>query len=259
VRHGELELYYQPKIDLASRRAAGVEALVRWNHPSLGSIAPAEFIPIAEQSGLILPIGDWVLRTACEQSRAWADLGLPIAVNFSPLQFEKPNIVEEIAELLLETGVSPEMIELELTESMIIQNPEKVRSKLCRLKDLGLTIALDDFGTGYSNLQYLRRLPIDTLKIDRSFVADIPFDADAVAVARAIIGLGRSLGFNVVAEGVEQVGQAEFLAGEGCSLAQGFLFAAPMAPNDCRNWLVRSSEFKGQGTGLVLGAAHRVA
>jgi EAL domain-containing protein (putative c-di-GMP-specific phosphodiesterase class I) len=267
VHRGELELHYQPKIDLASRETAGVEALLRWNHPSLGAIAPGHFISVAEQSGLILPIGDWVLRTACVQSRAWADLGLPptsIAVNFSPLQFEKPSIVEDVQEQLSDTGAHPGALELELTESMIIQNPEAVRSKLCRLKDLGISIALDDFGTGYSNLQYLRKLPIDTLKIDRSFVADTPFDTDAVAVARAVIALGRNLGFTVVAEGVENVGQAEFLASEACSLAQGFLFAAPMSARDCTEWLIQSSskrseQFVDRGELARVMARHRLA
>ena len=226
----EFYLLYQPKIDLASGRIIGVEALLRWQHPGLGLISPERFIPIAEETGLIIPIGEWVLRTACKQIRAWRDLGieLPIAVNLSACQFRQRNLAQRIHDILLETGAAPQCLEIEITESDVMENAESAIATLDELKARGISISVDDFGTGYSSLSYLKRFPLDVLKIDRSFVRDIAVDSDDAAIVEAIIALARSLEIKVVAEGVETESQKAFLDRAGCDFAQGYLFSPPV-------------------------------
>lgn len=228
----ELRLLYQPKIDLASGKIVGVEALLRWQHSSLGSISPERFVPIAEETGLILPIGEWVLRSACRQIRAWRDVGieLPVAVNLSACQFRQRNLAATIQRILSETGVPPQCLEIEITESDVMENAESAIATLDELKARGISISVDDFGTGYSSLSYLKRFPLDVLKIDRSFVRDIVVDSDDAAIVEAIIALARSLDIKVVAEGVETPDQMAFLNRSGCNFAQGYLFSPPVEP-----------------------------
>ena len=227
----EFQLYYQAKMDLGSSRVTGMEALLRWQHPDLGMVPPAQFIPIAEETGLIGPIGQWVIRTACLQNKAWQDRGLPsirVAVNLSPRQFTDDNLAKSIAAILKETGMNPNCLELEITESMIMYNVEKTMQKLIALGKMGIRIAIDDFGTGHSSLAYLKRFPIDTLKIDRSFISDLPGDAEDKAIAAAIITMGKSLDLTVVAEGVETRDQLDFLRAHGCDEFQGYYAHKPM-------------------------------
>jgi len=231
---GEFALHYQPKIDLRTGRIAGTEALIRWN-PGHGSglISPATFIPLAEETGLIVPIGEWVLNTACAHHKTLQEAGLPpmrVAVNISARQFEPRSIVKLVREALLASGLDANLLELELTESLVMQNPEDVIKVLHDLKDMGVHLAIDDFGTGYSSLSYLQRFPVDRLKIDQSFVRDIGKDPNDAIIARAIISLGHSLGLAVVAEGVSSIEQLAFLRENGCDEMQGYLFsrAVPM-------------------------------
>lgn len=229
-RH-ELTLHYQPKIELSSGRIIGAEALVRWHHPQIGLIHPIEFIPLAEETGLILPLGEWVLAEACRQQVSWKNAGLTdlkIAINMSPRQFRQEDLSERVAAIFAETGASPGHVTLELTESMVMQDVSSTLVALRALKNLGLSISLDDFGTGYSSLSYLRRFPIDELKIDKSFINDIHENPDDAAIASAIIAMALSLGLSVVAEGVEKKEQAELLRNMGCSQVQGYYFARPM-------------------------------
>ena len=224
-------LHYQPQVDLESRALVGVEALIRWEHPEQGMILPSRFIPLAEESGQIIPIGDWVLQTACRQAKQWLDAGhaLPVAVNLSARQFRQCDIVEKIEKVLTEVGLPPELLELELTESMVMHDPERAVTALRRLRDMGVKVSMDDFGTGYSSLSYLKRFEIDKLKIDRSFVSALPHDAYDQAIASAVIALGKSLKLRVVAEGVETLGQLGFLQAQGCDGIQGFYFSRPVA------------------------------
>jgi diguanylate cyclase (GGDEF)-like protein/PAS domain S-box-containing protein len=232
IERGELRLHYQPKIDLATSRLIGAESLVRWQHPSMGLVSPAKFIPVAEDSGLIVPLGEWVLRAACEQIRKWRDRGLEpkVAINVSARQFQQQNLAEVVLGAVREAGVDPACLELELTESAIMKDAEASVSTLDRIKSRGISIAIDDFGTGYSSLSYLKRLPLDVLKIDRSFVRDITTDHNDAAIVRAIIGLARSLGIKVIAEGVEDEKQLAFLNANGCNYGQGYLFGRPIEP-----------------------------
>ncbi|UCV12351.1 EAL domain-containing protein [Dechloromonas denitrificans] len=228
----QLVLHYQPQVDLPSGRVVGLEALVRWQHPERGMIPPADFIPVAEESGLILPLGHWVLRTACEQARAWLDQGIDlgeIAVNISALQFRQPEFAQSVKAILDETGLPASRLELEITESVVMHSADSSISVLNELKAMGVKLAIDDFGTGYSSLSYLRRFPVDRLKIDHSFVADVESDGDAASLVSSIIALGRSLGLNLVAEGVESPGQAAFLRDMACERVQGFHFFRPVA------------------------------
>ncbi len=227
----ELYLAYQPKIDLATGKIAGAEALLRWNSPELGSVPPAAFIPVAEETGLILPIGTWVIRTVCAQVRRWAEEGLPglpISLNLSARQFRQPDLVESVGEILAETGIDPKLLELELTESMLVENAENAIGLMRRLKALGITLSIDDFGTGYSSLAYLKRFPVDALKIDRSFVKDIPNEKDDMAITCAIINLANTLQLTIVAEGIEKAEQAIFLRGQNCHLGQGYYYGKPI-------------------------------
>ncbi len=229
-RH-ELQLYYQPQIHIVSGEVIGMEALLRWKHPELGLVSPAEFIPLAEDTGLIVPIGAWVLRTACAQNAAWQTQGispLRVAVNLSSIQFKQPGLVTTVSEALRDAGLDPRYLELELTEGTILRNDDDVVKTLQDLKSLGTYLSIDDFGTGYSSLSYLKRFPIDTLKIDRSFVNDITTSNDGEAITSAIIAMAHSLKFSVVAEGVETEEQLKFLHKKGCNIAQGFLFSPPV-------------------------------
>lgn len=228
----QLLLHYQPQIDLLSGKIVGVEALVRWNHPERGMIPPGDFIPIAEESGLILPIGHWVLKTACQQARTWLDQGInpgDMAVNISAHQFRQPEFAKSVRAVLDETGLPAEYLELEITESAVMHSADSAVHTLAELKAMGVKLAIDDFGTGYSSLSYLRRFPIDRLKIDRTFIADLESDADAASLVSSIIALGQSLGLRLVAEGVENAAQADFLRGKACERVQGFHFHRPVS------------------------------
>ena len=234
LEHAEFRLHYQPLIDLASGRVVGAEALLRWPQPDARMVSPAEFIPIAEDTGLIVPLGAWVLREACGQARAWQAQwpGLRIAVNLSARQFRQQDLVAMIAHVLSDTGLDPSLLELELTEGMLLHDVEDAARTLARLHAMGLRLAIDDFGTGYSSLAYLKRFPIHTLKIDRSFVRDIDTDPDDAAIVTAIIAMARGLNLTVTAEGVETAQQAAFLGSLACAQVQGFHFGRPMPPED---------------------------
>ena len=235
LERDELSLHYQAQLDLASDRIDGVEALLRWQHPELGAVSPATFIPLAEESGLILPIGRWVLRTACAQNVAWQRAGLPpvrVAVNLSPRQLADPDLLAEVRDVLAETGLAPGLLELEVTESSVMHHVERALAVLGELKAMGVRLAIDDFGTGYSSLAQLKRFPIDTLKVDRSFIRDLPADAEDRAITEAIIAMGRTLGLTIVAEGVETREQQQFLRDRACDQMQGYGFARPVPPGD---------------------------
>ena len=230
LERGQFHLEYQPQLDLASGKVVGMEALLRWQHPQLGRIAPASFIGLAEEMGLIIPIGDWVLRTACAQVRAWQLAGhgpLRLAVNLSARQFKQRNLLHAVAQALAETGLAAAHLELELTESMVMHDVEQATAIMANLKALGVQLSIDDFGTGYSSLAYLRHFPIDVLKIDKTFVSDITHGDDA-AIVRAIISLAHSLRLKVIAEGVETPQQLAFLRQHDCDQMQGYLFSRPL-------------------------------
>jgi diguanylate cyclase (GGDEF)-like protein/PAS domain S-box-containing protein len=231
----ELSLHYQAKLNLSDHSISGVEALLRWNNAELGAVPPSRFIPIAEETGLILPIGRWVLRTACEQATVWQRSGLPpvpVAVNLSPRQLSDPELLPALADILLDTGLDPELLELEVTESSMMQDTERAVKVLTALKSMGVRLAIDDFGTGYSSLAQLNRFPIDTLKVDRSFIRNIPNDAEGRGIAEAIIAMGRTLKLTVVAEGVETDDQRVFLRDLACDQMQGYLFSKPVSAED---------------------------
>jgi predicted signal transduction protein with EAL and GGDEF domain len=223
-------LYYQPQLD--SGRITGAEALIRWNHPRRGIVQPGEFIPLTEESRLILPLGEWILETACKQIVSWAaheeTAHLTLAVNISALQFRQPKFVEQVLAALNHTGASPRNLKLELTESLFVESFEDVIAKMVELHSHGLSFSLDDFGTGYSSLAYLKRLPLDQLKIDRAFVRDMLVDATSGAIAQTIISLARAMGLSVIAEGVETEEQRSYLASLGCHSFQGFLASRPL-------------------------------
>lgn len=231
LANGEFELHYQPKVHAATRKIVGAEALLRWNHPQMGSISPARFIPVAEENGIIVQIGAWVLETACRQNRAWQDAGLPaipMSVNLSARQFKEKFLVATFEDCLARTGLDPRYLDVEITESMIMQDPEDAANTINRLKAIGLQVSVDDFGTGYSSLAYLKRFHPDRLKIDRAFVRNLPSDTSDALISRAIIALAHALGMGVVAEGVETPEQLSFLRSEGCDEIQGYLFSKPL-------------------------------
>lgn len=230
LKKDELLLHYQPKIDIHSGNIIGMEALARWNHPERGCVSPEKFIPVAEECGLIASIGEWVLRTACAQCRKWHESGLlsvPVAVNISAVQLHQKNIRDMIAEILSETGLDPHLLELEITEGVVMQDAESTIVTLRSLKELGISLSIDDFGTGYSSLNYLRYFPVDKLKIDRSFVRDISSDLDDATITRTIVSMGHSLRMKVIAEGVESAEQLSLLKEQGCDEIQGYYFSVP--------------------------------
>ena len=235
LQRAELVLYYQPVVD-AARRVVGAEALLRWKHPQRGMVSPLHFVPLAERTGLIIPVGEWVLQTACRQLAEWAReparAQLTIAVNVSARQFRHPEFVQQVQNALLQNGADPRLLKLELTESLLLTDSQEAIMKMSALRSLGVRFALDDFGTGYSSLSYLKMLPLQQLKIDQSFVRDVLTDANDAAIASTVLALGRSLGFDVVAEGVETEGQLQFLLGQGCTLFQGYLFGRPVPIGD---------------------------
>ncbi len=226
LARNELELYYQPKVELGHNSLSGVEALVRWHHPERGLVPPGEFIGVAEETGLIVTLGEWVLRSACVQATEW--LGLQMSVNISPVQFKQPNLIDAVRRALADSGLEPERLELEITEGILLQNTEAAMTTLRQFKDLGVQISMDDFGTGYSSLSYLQKFPFDKIKIDRSFVSALETRTDADAIVRAVVALGRSLGIQTCAEGVETAQQLAFLKLEGCDEVQGYYFGKPM-------------------------------
>ncbi|CAI8763974.1 phosphodiesterase DibA [Pseudomonas sp. fls2-241-R2A-110] len=234
----ELRVYYQPVHDLKSSRLIGVEALVRWQHPQRGLVSPAEFIPIAERTGLIAAIDAWVMRQACEQMCRWQAEGVAlsfVAVNVSSRLFARRELYQQVAQVLRETGLDPAYLELEVTESAVMDDPEVALEQMHRLRELGVRLAIDDFGTGYSSLLRLKRLPVQKLKIDQGFVAGLPWDEDDVAIVRVIIALARSMGMQVHAEGIEQIEQARFLLEQDCNLGQGYWFGRPV-PDQQLDW-----------------------
>jgi diguanylate cyclase (GGDEF)-like protein/PAS domain S-box-containing protein len=234
VDNGELSLHYQPQFDLFSEGLQGIEALLRWTHPKLGMVPPDKFIPLAEENGIINPIGDWVLKTACLQLKQWSAVNtypLRMAVNLSGRQIQQLDIVQSIDRILAETGVPPSQLELELTESIIMEIDESTVQKLHEIKALGVSLSIDDFGTGYSSINYLKRFPVDSVKIDQSFTKEVTTNPDTAAIVRAIISLCHSLKMTVIAEGVETQEQLEFLKDANCDMIQGFLLGKPMAPD----------------------------
>ncbi|MEH2117837.1 putative bifunctional diguanylate cyclase/phosphodiesterase [Nostoc sp.] len=241
----EMLVYYQPIIDLRSGQVTAMEALVRWQHPTFGWVSPVKFIPIAEANGLIVPIGEWVLRTACAQNRAWQLAGftpIRISVNLSARQFERANLVEVVSQILQETGLQASYLELEVTESFLMGDIEQSVKTLKQLQELGIWLALDDFGTGYSSLNYLKRFPVNMLKIDQSFVQDVIFNPDSAAVTDAIIALAKSLRLKITAEGVETQEQLEYLQMRGCDEGQGFYFSRPVPADIIAPMLYKSSQ-----------------
>ena len=240
LERGEFRIHYQPKIEITTGTITGVEALLRWQHPERGLIAPDKFIPLAEATGLIVPIGLWTLREVCERGKAWQSLDLPrfpIAVNLSATQFRQQDLVPQLAAILKSTGFDPKYLELEITESVVMQDPDKVVMKLEALRRMGIRLAIDDFGTGYSSLGYLKRFPINNLKVDRSFVRDLAHSSDDVAITRAVIAMAHSLGMNVIAEGVELKEQFDVLREEGCDEFQGWLCRPALAEEDLLHFI----------------------
>ena len=235
----EFLLYYQPIVSLDSLQVTGCEALIRWRHPERGMVLPGEFIPLAEDTGLISPMSDWVLRTACEQAKVWekAGVGIPISVNISPRYIKDEDLHEAIAAVLLDTGLDPRLLRIELTESTLMENADSTVKPLYRLYSEGVEIWLDDFGTGYSSLTYLQRFPISTLKIDESFTREIATDPSDAAICSGVIALAHSLGLKVVFEGVETSEQLEFLRQKDCDEVQGWAICAPLPAEGCGQFL----------------------
>jgi EAL domain-containing protein (putative c-di-GMP-specific phosphodiesterase class I) len=231
VERGEFLLHYQPKVNLFTGQIIGAEALIRWQHPDRGLVSPAQFVPIAEDCGLILPIGRWVLREACKQAREWQDAGLPfkrVSVNVSATEFRAKTFLEDVGTIIRETGLEARYLDLELTEGVLMQNAKSTASVLQELKSMGVHLAVDDFGTGYSSLSYLRQFPIDVLKIDQSFVRQISDDPNDSAIVRAIIDMGKNLKQRVIAEGIETQEQLALLQSWRCAEGQGYLFSRPV-------------------------------
>ncbi|PLX93051.1 MAG: hypothetical protein C0620_08220 [Desulfuromonas sp.] len=244
LERNELRVYYQPQIQLDSQQMTGTEALVRWQHPDHGLISPTDFIPLAEETGLIIPIGEWVLRQACLQVVDWQRRGLPpltVAVNLSPLQFRQKSLTSSVARVISETGINPNFLELEITESMIMDSIDKSTATMIELTELGTRLAIDDFGTGYSSLSYLRYFPLSKLKIDKSFIERVTSDDHDAALASSVIALAHSLNLKVVAEGIESEEQVNFLVQRSCHQGQGFLFSKPVPPQEIEN-LLRAKE-----------------
>jgi diguanylate cyclase (GGDEF)-like protein len=240
VARQQFSLHYQPKVDMESGQITGVEALLRWKHPELGLVSPAQFIPLAEETGLIVPIGRWVMREACAQNMAWQRRGLrpvSMAVNLSPRQFADEQLLHDVDEAIAASGMSPVLLQLEVTESMVMRNVTRAVRVLDAIQSRGIRLAIDDFGTGYSSMSLMKQFPIDTIKIDRSFVRDLPRDSEDQAIAQAIISMGKALGMTVVAEGVETAEQHAFLRDHRCDEIQGFLFSKPLPPRELEKLL----------------------
>jgi EAL domain-containing protein (putative c-di-GMP-specific phosphodiesterase class I) len=229
--NGEFAVYYQPIIDLESQAITGVEALLRWNHPARGFVAPSEFIPLAEETGLIVPIGEWVLRQACSEAMNWPS-HVSLAVNLSPAQFRMRNLLQIVIGAMAQSGISPRRLELEITESVLLVDNAKTLETLHQLRNLGVRISMDDFGTGYSSLSYLHSFPFDKIKIDQTFIRNLASNPDAQAIVRAVIGLGSSLGMKTTGEGVETAEECDFLIRHGCTEAQGYFFGRPKPASD---------------------------
>ena len=245
LERNQFEVYYQPQVSLINGDIIGAEALIRWHHPELGIVSPAKFIPVAEETGLIVPIGEWVLRQAALQAKEWIKVGQPmqwIAVNVSGIQIMRSNFADTVYGVLIETNCPANMLELEITESTVMQNTEYVIDTLNRIKQLGVRLAIDDFGTGYSSLSNLKRLPLDKIKIDQSFVRGLPDDLDDAGITNAIYAMAKSLGFSVIAEGVETTAHADFLKNMGCEEAQGYLYSKPITTTDFTNLLSLKSK-----------------
>ena len=241
IKQEELELYYQLLVGVVEKQITGVECLLRWRHPEHGLILPADFIPLAEETGLIIPIGEWVLRTACRQARYWMQLGFPmlrVAVNLSPRQFSQKDFTERVARVLNETKLDARALGFEITEGIIMKNVESAIKTLQALKLMGVHLSIDDFGTGYSSLSYLKSFPIDQLKIDQSFVRDITTDLNDAAISQAIIAMAHSMKLLVTAEGVETKAQAEFLELNGCDEMQGYYFCRPVSQDELTEMLI---------------------
>ena len=235
ISNSEFTLFYQPKIDARTGKIVGAEALLRWYNTELGWVPSAEFIPIAEESGMIVTIGQWVLKEACQQIKQWHEVGfkhVKMSVNLSGQQFRTGDLVREIAKVLLETGLAPQTLDLEITESVLMDNMERSALRLKVLKAMGITISIDDFGTGYSSLSYLRRFPIDTLKIDKSFINNICLNAEDATIVKAIIAMAKELKIKTIAEGVETKEQAKYLITQDIDELQGFYYAKPMNSSD---------------------------
>jgi len=250
----EFYLVYQPQMELSSSRIVGIEALIRWRHPDLGVVPPDHFIPIAEETGLIVPLGEWVLATACRQAVRWQQDGhtpLRMAVNVSARQFRQKNLGLRIEKILDETGFDPTLLELELTESAVMENPEEAILTLRQLKKMGITLSIDDFGTGYSSLSHLKHFPLDRLKIDRSFVRHVTRDQSDATIAEAIIALAHSMKLSVVAEGIEHGEQLEFMAKRQCDSMQGFYLSRPVTAGEFSLFLKRLGASDGKAHGLL--------
>jgi EAL domain-containing protein (putative c-di-GMP-specific phosphodiesterase class I) len=233
LERDEFVLYYQPQVELATGRLVGLEALVRWRHPEQGLLAPAVFIPLAEETGLIRPLGQWVLREACRQARRWQQQApsappLVMGINVSAREFQDPGLVEQVAAVLRETQVDPQAVQLEITEHVVMADAQEAANTLRQLKALGVRLAIDDFGTGYSSLSYLKRFPVDTLKIDRTFISSLGTYAENQAIVQAVLNLGQALQLTVVAKGVETATEVEQLRRLGCVLGQGYYFGPPL-------------------------------
>ena len=245
VDKGELFIEYQPLISLEARSIVGVEALLRWQHPALGLVPPDKFIPIAEGSGLIVPIGSWVLETACGHAERWSrqfGVAVPVAVNVSSIQFRDPQFVGTVRSVLKRTALRPELLQLELTEGTLMQAVPKVERALRALGELGVQLSLDDFGKGYSSLEYLRRLPLERLKIDRSFVQGLADNTPDPVIVSVVMALGKKLGLTIIAEGIETEEQCDFLSTEGCQTVQGYLFSRPLKPSALEELFERGSD-----------------
>ncbi len=253
LQEGQFEVYFQPKINIETRRITGSEALVRWKHPTNGFISPEIFVPVAEEAGMIIELGEWILRTACKETHELQQKGfegLNVAVNISAVQFTDGNLLPMISQALKDSRLSPQFLELEITESAVMHDPEEVINSLHELSEFGMSLAIDDFGTGYSSLAYLKRFPVDTLKIDRAFITDISSDNDDVAIVEAVLGLGKHFNMKVIAEGVEDEEQLQFLKAQGCDIAQGYYISKPMDAQAYREWLERWP-YGVQGTTLL--------
>ncbi len=247
LEHSQFQIYYQPQVDLSTGRIIGAEALIRWMHPEQGFISPGQFIPLAEQNGLIVPIGEWVLQTACQQLKKWQDADLPslrIAVNLSARQFNQPDLIDKIVNILASTKLDPQYLEVELTESMLVDNTKLANAQLKELKALGISISLDDFGTGYSSLSYLQKFNLDILKIDRCFVTDINHNEKNATITKAIISMAHGLNLHVIAEGVEKEAELEFLRQQKCSTIQGYLFSPPVPGDKFEEMLKNGAQLK---------------